>query len=75
MSKKRFRVNDLVKYVYSDISEHIDEKHTDILLRNDELCKLLNELSEENQQLRKDKAKLKERLRECRIKMDRFNCR
>lgn len=75
MNKKRFRVNDLVKYVYSDIGEHIDEKHTDIPLRNDELCKLLNELSEENEQLRKDKAQLKERLRECRIKMDKFNCR
>lgn len=75
MNKKRFRVNDLVKYVYSDIGEHIDEKHTDIPLRNDELCKLLNGLSEENEQLRKDKAQLKERLRECRIKMDKFNCR
>ena len=75
MNKKRFCVNDLVKYVYSDIGEHIDEKHTDIPLRNDELCKLLNELSEENEQLRKDKAQLKERLRECRVKMDKFNCR
>ena len=75
MNKKRFHVNDLVKYVYSDIGEHIDEKHTDIPLRNDELCKLLNELSEENEQLRKDKAQLKERLRESNIRLDRFNCR
>ena len=52
MSEKRFRVNDLVKYVYSDIGEHLDEKHTDIPLRNDELCKLLNELSEENEELK-----------------------
>lgn len=56
MNKKRFRVNDLVKYVYSDISEHIDEKHTDIPLRNDELCKLLNELSEERNYFERKKC-------------------
>lgn len=35
----------------------------------------LNELKEENEQLRKDKEQLKERLRECGMRLDRFNCR
>ena len=43
MSEKRFRVNDLVKYDYSEIREYIDENHTDRPLRNDEVCDLLNE--------------------------------
>ncbi len=43
MSEKRFRVNDLVKYNYSEIGEYIDENHTDRPLRNDEVCDLLNE--------------------------------
>lgn len=40
---KRFRVNDLVKYDYSQIGEYIDENHTDRPLRNDEIVALLNE--------------------------------
>lgn len=47
---KRFRVNDLVKYNYSEIGEYIDENHTDKPLRNDILVELLNELAEENEQ-------------------------
>ena len=42
MSEKRFRVNDLVKYDYSEIGEYVDENHTDKPLRNDEVCGLLN---------------------------------
>ena len=42
---------------------------------NSELHDSITELKEENEQLQKDKAQLKERLRECRIKMDKFNCR
>lgn len=53
MTTKRFRVNDLVKYNYSEIGEYIDENHTDRPLRNDELVELLNELHEENQLLYK----------------------
>lgn len=53
MTEKRFRVNDLVKYNYSEIGEYIDKNHTDRPLRNDELVELLNELHEENQELRK----------------------
>lgn len=51
---KRFRVNDLVKFNYSEIGEYVDENHTDRPLRNDEVCDLLNGLSEENEQLRKE---------------------
>lgn len=35
----------------------------------------MEKLEEENEQLRKDKERLKERLRECGIRLDRFNCR
>lgn len=52
--KKRFRTNDLVKFDYSEIGEYVDEEHTDTPLRNDEVCKLLNELHEENQRLKND---------------------
>ena len=43
MSEKRFRVNDLTKFNYSEIGEYVDENHTPVPLRNDEVCKLLNE--------------------------------
>ena len=42
MSEERFRTNDLVKFDYSEIGEYVDEKHTDTPLRNDEVCRLLN---------------------------------
>ena len=60
MSEKRFRVNDLVKYVYSDIGEYVDERHTPTPLRNDKLCKLLNELNDENNKLKKENEDLRE---------------
>ena len=53
MTEKRFTVNKLVKYNYSEIGEYIDENHTDRPLRNDEVVELLNELSEENERLRR----------------------
>ena len=49
MTKKRFRVNELAKYNYSDIGEYIDEYHTDRPLRNDILVELLNELNDEKE--------------------------
>lgn len=51
MTEKRFRVNELVKYNYSEIGEYIDENHTDRPLRNDEICNLLNDLSKREEQL------------------------
>ena len=53
MTEKRFRVNDLVKYNYSEIGEYIDENHTDNPLRNDEVVELLNELHSRNKRLEK----------------------
>ena len=43
MSEQQFRVNDLVKFNYSEITEYVDEEHTPNPLRNDEVCGLLNE--------------------------------
>ena len=40
-----------------------------------EVAELLNEQQAIIQQLEKDKAILKERLRECGMRLDRFNCR
>ena len=42
---------------------------------NSELHDTIIELKEENEKLRKDKAQLKERLRESNMRLDRFNCR
>lgn len=60
MTVKRFSVNDLVKYNYSEIGEYIDENHTDRPLRNDELVKLLNELHEENEELKQELQQYKD---------------
>lgn len=59
MTAKRFRVNELVKYNYSEIGEYIDENHTDKPLRNDEVAELLNELHKENEQLKSENNILK----------------
>lgn len=58
MTEKRFRVNELGKYNYSEIGEYIDENHTDSPLRNDELVELLNELHEENENLKQANSQL-----------------
>lgn len=39
----KYRVHEIVEFDYSEIGEYIDENHTDRPLRNDEICKLLNE--------------------------------
>lgn len=64
MSEKRFRVNDLVKYVYSDIGEYVDEKHTDTPLRNDEVCKILNEQQASINELEETNKAMYNRLKE-----------
>lgn len=80
MSKKRFII---IKSIY-DYYALVDKERKDtkqILLLSlhkeqlDNVADLLNELYEENNQLRKDKAQLKERLRESNMRLDRFNCR
>ena len=80
MSEKRFVI---IKSIY-DYYALVDKERKDtkqILLLSlhkeqlDNVADLLNELYEENDQLRKDKAQLKERLRESNMRLDRFNCR
>ena len=56
---KKYRVHDLAKFHYSEIGEYIGENFTDRPLRNDILVDLLNELSEENEQLKKEINKIK----------------
>ena len=51
---KKYRVHDLVKFNYSEIGEYIDENHTDRPLRNDILVDLLNQLNDENEQLKSE---------------------
>ena len=51
----------------------INEMITDY--KNLEKDKYYVEIKKENEQLRKDKEILKERLRECRILLNKFNCR
>lgn len=48
----KYRVHEITRFNYSDIGECIDENHTDRPLRNDILVKLLNDLSDENEQLK-----------------------
>lgn len=50
------------------------------IIRKDEIAikvmmSNMEKLEEENEKLRKDKAQLKERLRESNMRLDRFNCR
>ena len=58
-----------------DLLNSQEEKIKDLNAEIRSLRKWGKFLEKENEQLRKDKAQLKERLRECRIRLDRFNCR
>lgn len=87
MSEQQYRLeennqtNELILWEDAKIlnvfkSSYDNRKHLNIIVdRLNEQQSKIKELKKENEQLRKDKAQLKERLRECRIKMDRFNCR
>lgn len=80
MSEQQYRLeennqtNELILWEDAKIlnvfkSSYDNRKHLNIIVD------LLNKLYEENNQLQKDKAQLKERLRECTIRLDKFNCR
>ena len=58
MTEKKYRVHDWVKFNYSEIGEYIGEDYTDKPLRNDEIVDLLNELAEENKELKEENQKL-----------------
>lgn len=59
MTEKRYLVNDIVKFDYSEIwKKSNDELHTDTPLRNDEIIDLLNE----NEQLKQEIKELRQYL-------------
>ena len=66
----KYRVNDFVKFNYSDIGEYVDEYHTDTPLRNDEVMDKLNELTTKCSQLEKENEQLKHRLSKFQSKYD-----
>lgn len=81
MNEKRFECV-FVEDEFGGTYRRLRDNETGIVHMTCDVADLLNFqntqikcLKEENEQLRKDKAQLKERLRECRIKMDKFNCR
>ena len=55
---EKYRVNDIVKYSYSDIGEYVDENHTDRPLRNDEVVNLLNNQNKRIIELEEELEKL-----------------
>ena len=58
MMGEKYRVNDIVKYSYSDIGEYVDENHTDRPLRNDEVVNLLNNQNKRIIELEEELEKL-----------------
>lgn len=58
---KKYRVDDLGKFNYSDIREYIDEYHTGTPLRNDEIVILLNKQDKRIKELEKE-VKSKQRV-------------
>ena len=75
MSEKRFKVIDdaFSKWIVDTTLK--EDKHEGAIYTAYDMCRKLNELCEENRQLKKEKAQLTERLSECRMRLDRFNCR
>ncbi len=58
MMSEKYRVNDIVRYSYSDIGEYVDENHTDRPLRNDEIVNLLNNQNKRIIELEEELEKL-----------------
>lgn len=72
MSEQRFYI--------TDTGLGLDTESDEMYSFGDEedFCRLFDKLNEQQaiiEQLEKDKAILKERLRECGMRLDRFNCR
>ena len=72
MSEERFYI--------TDTGLGLDTESDEMYNFGDEedFCRLFDKLNEQQaiiEQLEKDKAILKERLRECGMRLDRFNCR
>ena len=73
MAEKRFDVIDdgFSKWIVDTTLK--EDRHEGTLYTAYDMCHKLNELYEENMQLKKEKAQLIERLRECGMRLDRFN--
>lgn len=73
MAEKRFDVIDdgFSKWIVDTTLK--EDRHEGTLYTAYDMCHKLNELYEENIQLKKEKAQLIERLRECGMRLDRFN--
>ena len=80
MSEKRLTYDILFNNYYQIIEKDDDGYYrrlspTGIIdLLNEQQSKI-DDLNHVNEQLRKEKAQLTERLRECGIRLDKFNCR
>ena len=62
---------DMIVYFLNFQERLIEQPHDEII----NWTKKYVGIKKENEQLRKDKEQLKERLRECGMRLDRFNCR
>ena len=71
MTEKKYRVHDWVKFDYSEIGQYIGEDYTDKPLRNDEIVDLLNQLSEENEELKSENRRLKGAMQEYEEQIER----
>lgn len=75
MTEKRFKVIDNSFSMWIVDTTLKEDRHEGNIYTAYDMCHKLNELYEENKQLKKEKAQLAERLRECGIRLDKFNCR
>lgn len=75
MTEKRFKVIDNSFSMWIVDTTLKEDRHEGNIYTAYDMCHKLNELYEENKQLKKEKAQLAERLRECSIRLDKFNCR
>ena len=57
----KYRVHELVKYKYSDISKYVGEEYTNEPLRNDELVDLLNSQDQKIKELEKNIKELEKK--------------
>lgn len=76
MSEKRFTwKTEKLQHLDGEVLLVVDNENKEWKGHILNIVDLLNDLNDENEQLQKDKEQLKERLRECGMRLDRFNCR
>ena len=69
---KKYRVQDFVKYGYSEIKQYAGEGYTDTPLRNDEIVDLLNKQEERIKELEKENKTLKEEIKTLKYKLSSY---